>query len=145
MYLKYYKMERERFSSEHQRQIDDVEATAIFKKLKSKHKIRQTLYFRGWGGSCSTTRIRLGHKTNVLILAHEFAHALQFRRLHYKNVDYYRFHGKKHFKLMSKLIIEINNILGVDKPTNENTNIETHKDIDMKDIISNWKFGEVKL
>jgi len=101
--LVYYKEEREQFKDAFATKLSQGEATYIFNRLKSRYKFSQHLIWRGrhGGGSCSSWRIRLGHKTNLGTLMHEIAHAIQLKK---GKTNKQKWHTKKHRNIMARLV-----------------------------------------
>jgi len=107
--LKYYKTEREEFKDAFDFKLNDNQVNLFYHKLQTKYKFKQYLIRKGrlGCGKCNSYRIIIGENTSIGVLAHEVAHAIQ-----YKQNNYYmkgmRFHTKKHKVIMGRLINYIN-------------------------------------
>jgi len=118
--LKYYRMEREKLEPYFSEDVSEQLTEIIYKKLNQRYKLKLgdlvwygkngggTFYYKGY--------ISLGRNTNIGTIAHEFAHALEYRqykkrkrKLHLegKRVKRYTSHGKKHFRIMRRVAIVI--------------------------------------
>jgi DNA-binding transcriptional ArsR family regulator len=110
--LLYYVEEHVRFREYYDEKLTTGLATLFFEKLKAHYKFGQCLEFRGFGNgsNCSSYRIRLGRDTNVGTLAHEVAHAIQFRKIRLGvAVNTRRWHTKKHTRIMENVLKYISN------------------------------------
>ncbi len=111
--LKYYEKEKQELPKEATDTLTHREATYVFDRLKSRYKFRQTLYFYGHSGSgkCSSWRIRISNKPDIIIIAHEVAHAIQYKKRNYYNRDKKRWHNKEHLNIMKRVTnVILNNI-----------------------------------
>jgi hypothetical protein len=97
--LKFYEVERIQYQTEFEMTLGCSQARIVFDKLARHFKIRQSLEFRNiCGGNCSRWYIKVGYDTNVGILCHEIAHAIQFKKYgHFK-------HNKKLAKILARVI-----------------------------------------
>lgn len=79
----------------------------FFGKLKSHFKFRQSLDFRNGksgGGNCNAYRVKfLSLDVKKSTFVHEIAHALQFKRRKYEDVEGRHWHTKEHMRLMFKV------------------------------------------
>lgn len=99
MNLLYYAMEREKFPEENKEVLSGSIVVLFFDKLKSHYKFSQVLEFHGSGngGNCNSYRVRVGRGCTLGTLAHEVAHAIQFRKIRLGKVrNTHRWHTKAH-------------------------------------------------
>lgn len=107
MNLKYYVDENKRYMGLKEIYLSNNLAKYIFNKLKKKYGFNHNLrigYLQKNNGSCSISKVKVCKNPDLLILIHEIAHAIQFKKLNYENPKYYRFHGKKHKKIIERII-----------------------------------------
>lgn len=99
--LKYYRTESEEFSEAFDRTMTDTEAKYIYKRLKARYKLAQTLTLtNAVRGRCSRWEVKLEHKPSIGVMAHEVAHGIQYRKHHAGQ----KWHCKKHRSLMIKVL-----------------------------------------
>lgn len=97
--IKYYANEQNGLEN-YTKRVTDNQARYIFKRLKARYRIRQQLEFTDRvRGNCSSWRIRLEHKPEIGVIAHEIAHAIQFKKRKYGE----KWHTKKHKKIMDRV------------------------------------------
>lgn len=110
--LKYYEKEKDEFRKYWSTELNDANFIRyVFKRLKSHYKFWQNLEFTNrysniGGGRCNQARVSLGYVTNVGILAHEVAHAIDFEKrpiLGYPPSKVRR-HSKKHLAIMRRVL-----------------------------------------
>ena len=105
-YLKFYQNERYKFPVAKQVHTSDKGAEIIIEKLRRHYKLRKyrkiTIKFRNsrGGGTCyyCERKIILSHNPSLLLIAHEFAHLLNYEK------------GKSHYHT-KQLMISIKRIL----------------------------------
>lgn len=102
-YLKYYLNEKLVFPEAYNRKMTDIETIYIFKKLKTKYKLRQTLTLTNKVcGNCGRYEMKLQHEPTIGIMAHEVAHGIQYKR--YEQFNGKKWHCNKHKRLMAKVL-----------------------------------------
>jgi hypothetical protein len=106
-YLRYYDMEREALREAYATVLNDTEMSYVFDRLQAHYGFRQRLKVYGYrgGGRCSEYRILLSHHPTVGVMAHEVAHAIQYKHGHEKGKGW---HTKKHLAItrgVSELIL----------------------------------------
>ena len=109
--LIYYRTERDNFPQAYAEILSDSKAEMFFGKLQSHYKIRHYITFGGRRlGVCNQNSIKLKRgQASVGILAHEVAHAIQFKKFNYTIPKGTRFHTKQHTNIMRKVIEFIDN------------------------------------
>jgi hypothetical protein len=104
--LKYYSNENEEFKEEFSQRMTDTEVRYIYGRLKARYKIRQDLTLtNAVRGNCGRWEIKVEHEPSVGILAHEVAHAIQYKKRHKGQ----KWHCKKHRTLMKGVLKVIRN------------------------------------
>jgi hypothetical protein len=105
MNLLYYRKEREQFSDQADQHLSDDEARYAFKRLRSHYKLPHRLEVWGnrGGGHCNSWRVHISHNTTVLTLAHEVAHAVQFKRRAGRDTGG-KWHTKEHRGIMKRVV-----------------------------------------
>ena len=105
-YLKYYADEKILYPEEYSELLDTNITKYFYERLKTRYKFSQELRFSNRGNPrCSLWRIKLPYSCPIGALAHEVAHAIQYR----KRTAGQRFHTKKHKSIMKRVIQVINN------------------------------------
>ena len=116
--LKYYKQEEKKFKEAFARGLSPKEAKQIFKRIKRRFKIEQELCVsknvkgrivngNRIEGCCCECHIQIGIPSTVGTLAHEVAHAIQYRTRRINGKPGKKWHDKKHAKLMESIINDI--------------------------------------
>ena len=100
--LVYYQKEQMEFSSAES--LTDAEAVYAFKRLKAHYKLSHRLEIHGnrGGGHCNSWRVHVAHNTTVLTLAHEVAHAVQFKKRGGDTGG--KWHTKEHRGIMKRVV-----------------------------------------
>lgn len=108
MGLLYYRKEREQFSDQADQHLSDDEARYAFKRLRSHYKLPHRLEVWGHrgGGHCNSWRVHISHNTTVLTLAHEVAHAVQFKKRAGRDTGG-KWHTKEHRGIMKRVVAYI--------------------------------------
>jgi hypothetical protein len=108
-YLKYYSEEHKVFPEAYEEKISEATADLYFNRLRKHYKFPQRLEFGGRrAGTCSSYMVRLHRRDiSVGILAHEVAHALQYKKRN-QGKEIGKWHTKMHRNLMRKVIAYIN-------------------------------------
>ena len=116
--LEYYKQEEKKFKDAFATGLSPEEARWIFKRLKRKYNLEQELCvsksMKGRKikgnqieGCCCECHIQIGIPSTVGTLAHEVAHAMQYRTRLNQGKPGRKWHDKKHAKLMESIINDI--------------------------------------
>jgi hypothetical protein len=99
--LKYYEDEKVKFAEAFSRNMTDTEAYYIYRKLRVKYGLHQYLELTGRVcGNCSRSVVKLKHNPSIGILAHEVAHAIQYKK-HFKGQ---KWHCRRHEHLMVRVM-----------------------------------------
>jgi hypothetical protein len=108
--LKYYQDEHRELGLYRQAKITNQEAEHIFSVFQRRFKIPHSLRFYGYrdSGHCTRREVKLSNNPSILMMAHELAHAIQYRK-RLKKFGIFKlprmgWHTKQHAKLTRKLI-----------------------------------------
>lgn len=84
--------------------LTNIETKYVFQRLKSHYKFNQYLGIWGTGnrGNCSTSFVKVAYDSDLSVLVHEVAHAIQFKKRHLC-LKKQRFHTKKHMRIMARI------------------------------------------
>lgn len=116
--LEYYKQEEKKFKDAFATGLSPEVAKSIFRRLKRKYNLEQELcvsknvkgrIVKGnrIEGCCCECHIQIGIPSTVGTLAHEVAHAIQYRTRLNQGKPGRKWHDKKHSILMEEIIIDI--------------------------------------
>lgn len=120
--LKYYKQEETKFKDAFNTALLPELARRIFRKLKKKYKLEQELCIsknlkgrlvngNRIEGCCCECHIQLGIPSTIGTLAHEVAHAIQYKTRLNSGKPGIKWHDKKHSILMEEIIIDIGRMI----------------------------------
>jgi hypothetical protein len=100
-HLKYYEMEREKFSEASKKVLYFGHAEIVFRKLRRHYKLYPHITLRmGRGNHANQYHVTIANPTNFLVLCHELAHSKHLMQADRGE----RWHGKKHFRIMKSMI-----------------------------------------